>query len=301
VADQRLEVPGDAGQVSRRTLLLAAGAVVVGAVGTTASPRVRTRLQALVPWYDEPDLSPEGPTGPAARGTFDSRQMRRGIGWSIGYPVGSSADDRMPLFLVLHGRGSDHRAVLGSHRIGAFLSDVVRAGTKPFAVVGVDGGDHSYWHRRASGEDPQAMILDELLPILASRGLRTDRFALGGWSMGGYGALLLAERLGPSRVVACAVDGPALWTRAKDTASGAFDGRADFEAHDVVGQHARLAGIPVRIACGTSDPFLPGVEALLAAVPDAARDLRAGGHTPAFWRSGTPAQLTFVGQHLAAS
>lgn len=34
------------------------------------------------------------------------------------------------------------------------------------------------------------MLVDEFLPLLASRGLRTDRVAVAGWSMGGYGALL---------------------------------------------------------------------------------------------------------------
>jgi S-formylglutathione hydrolase FrmB len=152
---------------------------------------------------------------------------------------------RLPLLLELHGRGDDHRAVLGSHHLDAFLSAAIRTGIAPFAVVGVDGGDHSYWHQRRSGEDPQRMIVEELLPVLDHHGLRTQRLGLGGWSMGGYGALLLAERLGRSRVAAVAVDSPALWTRWGDSAPGAFDGKADFAAHDVISRHAELAGIPV--------------------------------------------------------
>ncbi|MCW2570843.1 MAG: putative esterase [Frankiales bacterium] len=142
------------------------------------------------------------------------------------------------------------------------------------------------------------MILDELLPVLDRQGLRTEHLGLGGWSMGGYGALLLAERLGPSRVAVCAVDSPALWTRAGDSAPGAFDGKADFAGHDVIAQHPQLAGIPVRIACGTSDPFLPGVKAFLRAVPAAQHELSSGGHDVAFWQHAAPAQLAFVGRHL---
>ena len=208
---------------------------------------------------------------------------------------------RLPFLLVLHGRGDNHRDVLGSHRLGSFLAATVRAGTPPFALVAVDGGDHSYWHRRNSGEDPQAMITDELMPVLAGGGLRTARFGVGGWSMGGYGALLLAERLGPTRVAVCAVDSPALWLHAGDSAPGAFDDRTDFRANDVIGQHARLGGLPVRVACGTSDPFLPGVRALLAAVPSAQRDLSRGGHDLAFWQHAAPGQLAFVGRHLGAA
>jgi S-formylglutathione hydrolase FrmB len=231
-------------------------------------------------------------------GTFASAKMNRAIGWAIGYPAGSTQGDALPVLLVLHGRGGNHREVLGSHALGSFLSAAVRSGTPPYAVVAVDGGDHSYWHQRASGVDPPAMIADELFPVLAGRGLRTDRFAVGGWSMGGYGALLLAERLGPSRIAAVAVDSPALWTRAGDSAAGAFDGRADFLAHDVLADHQHLAGIPVRVACGTSDPFVPGVRALLRSRPQTEHDLSPGGHNLAFWQHAAPRQLAFVGTHL---
>ena len=58
----------------------------------------------------------------------------------------------------------------------------------------VDGGD-TYWHRRADGDDPVGMIIHEVLPRLATAGLRTGRIGISGDSMGGYGALLLAEGL----------------------------------------------------------------------------------------------------------
>jgi pimeloyl-ACP methyl ester carboxylesterase len=142
------------------------------------------------------------------------------------------------------------------------------------------------------------MVVDELLPLLASRGLAVDRFAVGGWSMGGYGALLLTERLGKRRIAAVAVDSPAIWTRASDTAPGAFDDRQDFLEHDVLRRISPLRGIPVRVTCGTADPFLPGVKTLLAALPAAEHDLGAGAHDLSWWRHAAPAQLTFVGRHL---
>ena len=227
--------------------------------------------------------------------------MGRPISWSVGYPPQGRPGMPLSFLLVLHGRGDSHQDVLGSHHLGSFLAAAVRAGTPAFALVAVDGGDHSYWHRRRDGEDPQAMITDELVPVLAGQGLRTARFCVGGWSMGGYGALLLAERLGPARVAACAVDSPALWLEAGDSAPGAFDDRADFHANDVIAQHAQLKGIPVRISCGTSDPFLPGVRALLTAAPALQHDLSPGGHDLAFWQHAAPSQLAFVGQHLATA
>jgi enterochelin esterase-like enzyme len=281
-------------------LLGASGAAGLSAAGLLLGDSgVRHRLRAAVrPVPQPPHPVPAGPAGTVVEGAFASAAMRMRVGWSVIYPPGTWPGMRLPCLLVLHGRGDDHRSAAGSHRLGAFLGATVRAGIPSFAVAAVDGGDHSYWHRRQDGTDPQAMILDELLPVLASRGLRTGRFAVGGWSMGGYGALLLTERLGPDRVVACAVDSPALWLRPGDSAPGAFDRPADFRAHDVLAQHARLGGVPLRVACGTSDPFLPGVKALLSAVPTALRDLSPGGHDLAFWQHAAPAQLAFVGQHL---
>ncbi len=292
----------ETGQISRRTLLVgAASGLGLGLAGFALGvPDSRRDLQRLVrPVPQPPHTVPPSPGGSKIEGSFASKAMGREIGWSIGYPTGSRPGSRLPVQLVLHGRGNDHRDALGGHALGAFLTAAIEAGSPPFAVVAADGGDHSYWHRRSSGEDPQAMIVDELLPTLESRGLRTDRVGLGGWSMGGYGALLLAQVLGPARVAVVAVDSPALWNRASDTAPGAFDGRDDFNAHDVIAQHGRLAGIPVRVACGTSDPFLPGVKAFLAKLPEAQSDLSPGGHDVAFWQHAAPAQLAFVGQHLA--
>jgi enterochelin esterase-like enzyme len=231
-------------------------------------------------------------------GSFISAARKAPTGWSIAYPPAAKTGSVLRFLLVLHGRGDDHRAVLGSHQLGTFLAQVVHRGTAPFALVAVDGGDHDYWHPRASGADTQAMLVDELLPLLASRGLDVNRFAVGGWSMGGYGALLLGERLGPTRIAAIAVDSPAIWTSAADTAPGAFDSREDFDEHDVLRRVAPLRQIPVRVTCGTADPFLPGVRALLSALPHAEHDIDDGGHDIAWWRHAAPGQLAFVGDHL---
>ena len=101
-------------------------------------------------------------------------------------------------------------------------------------MVAVDGGG-SYWHKRASGEDSGAMVLDELIPMLAAQGLDTSRVGFLGWSMGGYGALLLGARLGPARTAAICAVSPALWTSSGAAAPGAFDGADDYAANSVWG------------------------------------------------------------------
>jgi len=282
------------GGLTRRQLLVATAAGALAGAGALGVPAVRDRLVGRS--WPLPPL-PAGPVGELVAGTFRSESRDVETAYRIGYPEGAVTG--LPVLLLLHGRGGDAATAFRVHGMGEFLSDAVRRGVRPFAVASVDGGDHSYWHPRRSGEDPQTMVVDELLPVLAERGLRTDRVALGGWSMGGYGALLLAQRLGRGRVASVTVDSAAVWERWEDSAPGAFDDRADFDSHDVLAGASRLAGIPVRVTCGTSDPFLPGARALLRRVPWAERDLGPGGHDEAWWRQVAPAQLAFAGRALA--
>jgi len=279
---------------SRRAFLTGAlGAAVLVAGGAAAEvPGVRRRVADLVRGGpDRPSAAP----GPAASGAFASRACGRDVAWRLVHPPGRTAGDTLRVALVLHGRGGDAGSAVEELWLDRYLAQVVDAGAPPLALASVDGGDHSYWHRRRSGEDPQTMLVEEFLPLLASRGLRTDRLGLLGWSMGGYGALLLAQRLGPGRVAAVAASSPALWTRWADAAPGAFDGPADFAAHDAFAGRARLAGIPVRITCGRSDPFCPADRQFAGGVPDlAAADFPPGGHDDAFWRGTAAAQLGFL-------
>jgi dienelactone hydrolase len=232
-------------------------------------------------------------------GSFLSR-ARRGArcSWAISYPPGASG--RMPVVVVLHGRGADHASAFGTYiALDRFQALAVAGGAAPFAVASVDGGD-TYWHRRASGEDAGAMVLDDLLPLLGRRGLDIRRIGLLGWSMGGYGALLLAGRLGPGRVAAVVAESPALWHRAADSAPGAFDDAADFRAHTVFGHERQMSGIPVRVECGTGDPFYPAARDYVDALsPRPAGGFQPGGHDPGYWRRMAPQQLAFLAAHLS--
>ena len=117
-------------------------------------------------------------------------------------------DGPVTTVIALHGRGSSASGVMDMG-VEAGLAQMVKAGYPPFAVVAVDGGD-SWWHRRVTGEDSGAMVLTELLPMLATKGLDMSRVGFIGWSMGGYGALLLGGMLGPARTAAICAVAPAL-------------------------------------------------------------------------------------------
>lgn len=255
------------------------------------------------------------PTGPAAvpgeirRGGFDS-SARRGIrsAWAIAYPPDVDPDrpltrsgSPLPVCVVLHGQGAEAEtmALIG---YPAFLATAVRAGLPPFALAAVDGGNR-YWHRRADGEDPGAMVVDEWLPQLAEYGLAAgpdDKVGFLGWSMGGYGALLLASRLGPDRVGAVVAESPALWLRAEDASRTAFDGAADWRLNDVFAQRKVLSRIPIQLDCGIADPFHSATEKFAAGLdPRPVTDLGAGDHSWGYWRRKAPKAINFMGKALS--
>ncbi|HUR74332.1 MAG TPA: alpha/beta hydrolase, partial [Sporichthya sp.] len=286
---------------------LAGAAVVATGVGglavtgnlDRAEHAARRRLNGDAPNDPPPDV----PTGGLETGRFRSAAMKNtDVAYAVSYPPGSPTDAALPVVLELYGRGGNHLIPFATDNLALakYQSAVIAAGSAPFAIATIDAGPDSYWHKRASGIDPQRLILGEYLPVLAARGLRVDRLALHGESMGGYGALLLAQRVGRKRIVAVAVDAPAIFRQAGASAPGAFDGAADFAAHDVTTGNAKLAGIPIRVVCGTQDPFYDAVKAFVALPhsPPTQTVYGKAGHTPGYWRSQTAAQLSFLARHL---
>ncbi|WP_134431092.1 alpha/beta hydrolase-fold protein [Mycobacterium ulcerans] len=296
--------------LSRRAVLGLGASATLGAVGTYAldmallprtsraapAPPIGTNVQ-LAPArpLDPPPPAQAAPT--MTTGSFVSA-ARGGIttNWAIARPPGQTQPLR-PV-IALHGKGSDAATVMAGG-VEQGLAQAVNAGLPPFAVVAVDGGG-SYWHKRASGEDSGAMVLDELIPMLDSQRLDTSRVAFLGWSMGGYGALLLGGRLGPARTAAICAVSPALWTSAGAAAPGAFDGAADYAANSVWGMPA-LGSIPIRVDCGDSDPFYSATKQFIAQLPNPpAGGFSPGGHNGGFWSSQLPAELTWMAPLLVA-
>ena len=182
-----------------------------------------------------------------------------------------------------------------------WLSRASGRGLPPMALVAADGGG-GYWNAHP-GDDPMAMVIDELLPMCRRLGLGRSPRGVGtiGISMGGYGALLLAETH-PRLIAAVAAISPAVWTsyaQAHAANAGAYASAGDFEADDVVTHAAALAATPVRVASGRDDPFHPGVVALAQALPrSAVVDISPGCHDGAFFASQQPASLAFLARHL---
>jgi S-formylglutathione hydrolase FrmB len=247
------------------------------------------------------------PDAPATAGvvrsqTFRSRRRGTDVTAAVVLPAGVESPRGLPVAVALHGNGGTGTATARDLRLDRYLTEAVRTRrTPPFALVAVDGGPNSYWHRRASGEDPIAMITDELLPLLGRQGARIDRFGVIGWSMGGYGALLAAETVGAPRVAATVAASPAIFASyadARRTNHQAFDGPEDFARNDVFAGLGRMKGVPAWVDCGTSDPFAATARRLRSRLrPYGA--MGRGCHDGAFWLRRLPAQLAFLGGHLS--
>ena len=270
-------------RLSRRSALgvgvVAAGGAAAIGVGQRSRGRRWLHNVGLV---DGPDLPPPTADVPVQWNTLSSAHMHGEVSWGMSLP-----DDPQAILLCLHGRGASHRFAFDTMGIHRFVHD---AGL-PWATVAADGGAASYWHRRTD-VDPQAMLFDELLPIVTGRAGRLP-LAILGWSMGGYGALLAATRR-PGDIRAVAAASPAIWPSFHAAAPGAFDDADDFENHNLDTRLAALRELPVRIDCGEDDPFISNVRAFTQRLGSAEVHFPAGFHDAATWRSFVPGQLEFL-------
>ncbi|HSL96542.1 MAG TPA: alpha/beta fold hydrolase [Thermoleophilia bacterium] len=230
-------------------------------------------------------------------GELHSRTVPEPVPYAIVWPPGVRPGDPLPVCFALPARGGGPPVWFAEPLAEAVGDDDVKA----FALAAVAGGE-SYWHPRASGEDRLAMLLDEFIPRCAERyRLGEHRRAIIGWSMGGYGALLAAETR-PELFAAVVAVSPAVWSSYADMLRGpgdAFDGPADFARHDVIAHAGRLAGLRVRVDCGTEDRFWRDVVRLTAVLPEpASGGFSKGGHGGDYWRGAAPAQVEFIGRAL---
>jgi enterochelin esterase-like enzyme len=242
-------------------------------------------------------------TGASRSGRFYSKARGRSVGYTIAWPPGHEPGTALSLIVMLHGEGANHaNALSGMTPAQAVALEPDGTSLPPMALVTVDGGT-GYWNPHP-GDDPMSMVVDELIPMCQRLGLGQSPQSIGtmGISMGGYGALLLAEKY-PALFSAVAAISPAIWTsydQASSANQSAYASAAAFSASDAVTHAGALANTPVRVASGLDDPFHSGVLALAHALPPSAVvDFSQGCHLGDFFTAQEPPSLQFLGQHLA--
>jgi S-formylglutathione hydrolase FrmB len=232
--------------------------------------------------------------------TVDSKAV--GAEQPVKVVVPDTDADHPPLLVFLHGRGGDENGELYQPMFDALEA----AGDRAPMIAFPDGGDDSYWHDRTDG-DWGAYVVDEVIPQVTKEfGADADRVAIGGISMGGYGAYELADE---NPGMFCAVGGhsPALWQTAGETAEGAFDDADDFAAHDVSSaagsDPSPFLGQPVWLDAGDEDPFLAGDDAFAAELEAAGAPVTVkrwpGGHDTEYWQDHWDEYMRFYSRALA--
>lgn len=186
---------------------------------------------------------------------------------------------QLPLFVVLHGMGGDHRT-LDQYGLTDGLHEAMLAGRLPRAHVAAPNGERGFyinWHDGSRRYED--LVLQDVLPAaeerLGLRGMTRARRHIAGASMGGIGALQIGLRH-PDRFASIACfSGPILdreqsdhfinrsWLRLFAPLKrifGTMEDRAFFDAHNPYAiVEARGAALDQRLylAAGTRDrPFV---------------------------------------------
>jgi len=235
--------------------------------------------------------------------TVHSKAVHRDLGVAVVVPPKAPPPGERGLLVFLHGRGGSDETFTGNEAVFAGLA---KQGAKAPVVAFPDGSDHSYWHDRDGGNWGR-YVMREVIPAVVERyGVDPRRVAIGGISMGGFGAYDLAL-LHPRRFCAVGGHSPALWFEGGETAPGAFDDAADFERNDVVGMVRgnpdAFAGMRVWNDYGNADPFRVYDEGFVDYLEADGANLSAhtgnGGHDGAYWDRHWAAYLRFYANSLA--
>lgn len=155
------------------------------------------------------------------------------------------------LLVFLHGYGGTPGDTLSP----AFVLALRRLGDDA-PVVLLPEGDTGWWHDRQEGRWGSYVLREALPAALKLSGADEDRVAIGGISMGGFGALDLG-RIEPKRF--CAVGGHSPAVLAPDNFGFGFDNLADYRRHDLLSLAKRRSpyDAPVWIDVGNRDGLRP--------------------------------------------
>jgi len=236
--------------------------------------------------------------------TVHSRDVGEDLGVQVVVPSADVGETRGKQLLVfLHGHGGSDTSFTEDE---AFFRALAALGRRAPVVAFPDGGEDSYWHDRATGRWG-SYVTGEVIPAVVHRfHLDPRRVAIGGISMGGFGAYDIALDH-PGRFCAVGGHSPALWLEGGATAPGAFDDAEDFEGNDVIGtvrsDPDAFGPIPIWNDYGTEDPFLISSVAFDEALEAGGANLTAhewpGGHEQSYWDRHWKAYLSFYAQALA--
>ncbi len=195
------------------------------------------------------------------------------------------------LVVFLHGFGGNNNSALDP----ALFKALSESENAKLAIVFPYSSRQSFWHDRHAAEhmfdngDWEKYVLSEVIPEAQKRiGVEHPKLLIAGISMGGYGALHIAEQ-NPTLFCAVAGHSAAIWPSSGDAASGSFDNAEDFNKNNVLENISALKGKPVWLDNGDKDWFLDGAQLFTDKASQngihVTKNLWPGGHDQAYWFS----------------
>jgi enterochelin esterase-like enzyme len=210
---------------------------------------------------------------------LQSKLMGRQLYEELVTPAGGG--EGRPLLVFLHGYGAAPSDTLNP----AFVMALRRLGDRA-PVVLLPEGDTGWWHDRDEGPWGSYVLQEAIPTALRLSGADRDRVAIGGISMGGFGALDLG-RIAPKRFCAVGGHSPAVLTR--DEFGFGFDNAADYARHNLLSlaRKRSLYDAPVWIDIGNRDDLRPAATKLARELKtddaDVSFHVWPGAHDGSYW------------------
>jgi S-formylglutathione hydrolase FrmB len=232
---------------------------------------------------------------------FSSRALHRTVPFSFFLPEGENVGPPpYPALLQLHGAYDTYHSWLHRSKLAVYLERL------PFVVI-MPNGELSGWSNwRLATEPFEDFILQDLLPACERFfPIRPGRWAIGGLSMGGYGALRLGLKY-PDRFASIYAHSSAFWGEGpnKFTEFPPEVSAEDRVDADVYTQADRALGLPNRpvlgFDCGVDDPLIEQNRAFHQHLNELGYpheyEEHTGGHTWEYWDTHV---LSALQQHVA--
>jgi S-formylglutathione hydrolase FrmB len=210
---------------------------------------------------------------------LQSKLMGRPLYEVLVTPAGGG--EGRPLLVFLHGYGAAPSDTLSP----AFVMALRRLGDRA-PVVLLPEGDTGWWHDRAEGRWGSYVLREAIPAALRRSDADGKRVAIGGISMGGFGALNLG-RIEPKRF--CAVGGHSPAVLRRDEFGFGFDNARDYARHDLLSlaRKRSLYDAPVWIDVGNRDDLRPAAAELTRELRDDGIDISfhvwPGAHDGSYW------------------
>ena len=213
------------------------------------------------------------PEGRTEEHFIESAALKRRMSYLVHLPPGydEAASVRFPVLYLLHGLGGTNSEWPTTGFIGK-ADDLMRSETVDRFIIVMPQGDQGYWLDQAFGPAWATYLVHDIVGTVDARfRTRPDRRyrAVGGLSMGGYGALHLGMNytnvfgvVGAHTPTFRDFDGSREWFGV-DMATVQFGEHAYFDAHDPVwlftNQTDKARGLIIRVDVGADDEYFPAI------------------------------------------